>query len=99
MATPIAHKGATAGAKVVAATVIDFLTKPQLLSSAKHYFENVQSKETEYKPMITEKDDPPIYLNEGIMNQFRPQLEKFYFDETKYDTYLEQLNIQYPTLK
>jgi len=49
--------------------------------------------------MITEKDDPPIYLNEGIMNQFRPQLEKFYFDETKYDTYLEQLNIQYPTLK
>ena len=99
MATPIAHKGATAGAKVVAATVIDFLTKPQLLSSAKHYFENIQSKETEYKPMITEKDDPPIYLNEGIMNQFRPQLEKFYFDETKYDTYLEQLNIQYPTLK
>jgi len=38
-------------------------------------------------------------LNEGIMNQFRPQLEKFYFDETKYDTYLEQLNVQYPTIK
>ena len=33
------------------------------------------------------------------MKQFRPQLEKFYFDETKYDTYLEQLNIEYPTLK
>jgi len=33
------------------------------------------------------------------MKQFRPQLKKFYFDETKYDTYLEQLNIQYPTLK
>ena len=27
MATPIAHKGATAGAKVVATTVIDFLTR------------------------------------------------------------------------
>ncbi|MDB2696114.1 amidohydrolase [Flavobacteriaceae bacterium] len=99
MATPIAHKGATAGAKVVATTVIDFLTQPQLLSSAKEYFKNVQSKDTEYKPMITEKDPPPIYLNEGIMNQFRPQLEKFYFDETKYDTYLEQLNVQYPTIK
>ncbi|MDC0874695.1 hypothetical protein OAP64_03560 [Flavobacteriaceae bacterium] len=49
--------------------------------------------------MITEKDPPPIYLNEGIMKQYRPLLEKFYFDETKYDTYLEQLNIQYPTLK
>jgi aminobenzoyl-glutamate utilization protein B len=99
MATPIAHKGATAGAKVVVTTVIDFLTKPALLSSAKEYFEKVQSKDTEYKPMITAKDPPPIYLNEAIMKQFRPQLEKFYFDETKYDTYLEQLNIEYPTLK
>jgi aminobenzoyl-glutamate utilization protein B len=99
MATPIAHKGATAGAKVVATTVIDFLTKPQLLEQAKDYFVNVQSKETQYKPMITEKDPPPTYLNEEIMKQYRPQLEKFYFDETKYDTYLEQLNIKYPTIK
>jgi aminobenzoyl-glutamate utilization protein B len=60
MATPIAHKGATAGAKTVAATVIDFLTQPQLLADAKAYFENVQSKETQYRPMITEKDPPPI---------------------------------------
>lgn len=99
MATPIAHKGATAGAKVVAATIIDFLTQPLLLSEAKAYFENVQSKETQYRPMISEKDPPPIYLNKEIMKQYRPQLEQFYFDETKYDTYLEQLNIQYPTLK
>ena len=99
MATPIAHKGATAGAKVVAATVIDFLTQPKLLNQAKDYFENVQSKETKYVPMITEKDPPPIYLNKGIMDQYRPQLEEFYYDETKYDTYLEQLGISYPTLK
>jgi aminobenzoyl-glutamate utilization protein B len=70
-----------------------------LLNQAKDYFENVQSKETKYQPMITEKDPPPIYLNEAIMNDFRPELEKFYFDETKYDSYLEQLNISYPTLK
>ena len=99
MATPIAHKGATAGAKVVAATVIDFLTQPKLLNQAKDYFENVQSKETKYVPMITEKDPPPIYLNKGIMDQYRQQLEEFYYDETKYDTYLEQLGISYPTLK
>jgi aminobenzoyl-glutamate utilization protein B len=99
MATPIAHKGGTAGAKVVAITLIDFLTQPELVDQAKHYFQNVQSKETKYQPMITEKDPPPTYLNEGVMRQFRPQLEKFYFDETKYDTYLEQLNIQYPTIK
>lgn len=99
MATPIAHKGGTAGAKVVATTVIDFLTQPVLLKQAKDYFENVQSKETEYQPMISKKDPPPIYLNKGIMDQYRPALEKFYFDESKYDTYLEQLNIEYPTVK
>ena len=99
MATPIAHKGGTAGAKVVATTVIDFLTQPLLLEQAKHYFENVQRKETQYQPMISEKDPPPTYLNKDIMDQYRPALKKFYFDESKYDTYLEQLNIQYPTLK
>ena len=99
MATPIAHKGANAGAKVVAMTTLDFLLKPHKLEEAKDYFENVQSKETKYQPMISEKDPPPIYLNKGIMDQYRPALEKFYFDESKYDTYLEQLNIEYPTVK
>ena len=99
MATPIAHKGATAGAKVVAMTILDFLVKPDLLSSANDYFENIQKKETEYKPMITAADPPPIELNTQIMGRFRKDLEKFYFDETKYDTYLEQLGVSYPTLK
>ncbi len=99
MATPIAHKGGTAGAKVVAMTVIDFLAQPSLVQQAKDYFNNVQTKETRYQPMITEKDPPPIYLNKGIMETYRPALESFYYDESKYDTYLEQLNISYPELK
>jgi aminobenzoyl-glutamate utilization protein B len=49
--------------------------------------------------MITKEDAPPIYLNRDIMNRFRPELEKFYFDETKYGTYLEQLGVTYPTVK
>ena len=99
MATPIAHKGATAGAQAEAMTILDFFLKPELVNEAKDYFENVQSKETKYKPMISETDMPPTYLNKAIMDQFRPQLEKFYFDESKYSTYLEQLGITYPTLK
>ena len=99
MATPIAHKGATAGAKVVAMTVLDFLVQPELLSSATDYFENVQNKEETYKPMITANDPPPIELNTAIMDKYRKELEKFYYDETKYDTYLDQLGISYPTLK
>ena len=97
-ATPIAHKGANAGAKVLAMTVLDFLTKPEKLDEAKEYFDNVQSKEDFYRPMISEKDPPPFYLNTEKMEKYRDQMEKFYFDETKYDTYLEQLGVDYPEI-
>ena len=38
MATPIAHKGVTAGAKVLAMTMVDLLTKPALVEQAWDYF-------------------------------------------------------------
>ena len=99
MATPIAHKGVTAGAKAEAMTILDFLLQPELVTQAWDYFKNVQTKEETYKPMITKEDAPPIYLNRDIMNRFRPELEKFYYDETKYGSYLEQLGVTYPTIK
>lgn len=99
MATPIAHKGVVAGAKAEAMTILDFLLKPELLKGAWDYFNNEQQKETKYRPMISEDDMPPIYLNADKQGQFRSSLEKFYYDETKYDTYLEQLGVEYPTLK
>ena len=91
MATPIAHKGANAGAKVVAMTVLDFLLKPEKLIQAKDYFENVQKKETQYQPMISENDPPATYLNKDIMERYKTKLKEFYYDEAKYDTYLDQL--------
>jgi len=39
------------------------------------------------------------YLNEEIMRQYRPELKKFYYDPAKYNTYLEQLGIDYPQLE
>ncbi|HAS56924.1 MAG TPA: amidohydrolase [Algoriphagus sp.] len=99
MATPIAHKGVTQGAKAEAMTILDFLLKPELVDQAWDYFKNVQTKETQYKPMIIADDAPPIYLNTDIMNRFKPELQKFYYDETKFDTYLEQLGVKYPTVK
>jgi aminobenzoyl-glutamate utilization protein B len=99
MATPIAHKGVVAGAKAEAMTILDFLTKPELLEGAWDYFKNVQQKETTYKPMIAETDMPPIYLNTDKQGQFREELQKYYYDETKYDSYLEQLGVEYPTVK
>ncbi|OUU48536.1 MAG: amidohydrolase [Flavobacteriaceae bacterium TMED68] len=99
MATPIAHKGGIAGAKVVAMTIIDFLTNPILLNKANNYFNNVQKKNGKYINFIPDNSPPPIYLNKEIQGEFREELEKFYYDETKYDTYLEQLGVKYPTLR
>lgn len=99
MATPIAHKGVVAGAKVEAMTIMDFLLKPELVTQAWDYYRDVQQMDTEYKPMISEDEKPAIYLNAEIQDNFRPELEKYYYDETRYDSYLEQLGIKYPTVK
>ena len=99
MATPIAHKGVTAGAKVQAMTMLDLLMKPALVQSAWDYFRNVQTKETKYEPLIRPEDRPAIELNKPTMDKYREQMKKYYYDPTKYKTYLEQLGITYPTVK
>ena len=99
MATPIAHKGIQVGAKVVALTVIDFLMKPELTTQAWDYFRNVQTKTTKYIPLIRPGDKPAIWLNEQIMAKYRPEMKKMYYDPTKHKNYLEQLGIQYPTVR
>ena len=99
MATPLAHKGATAGAKVHAMTLLDFLMRPELVEQAWDYFRNVQTKDVQYKPFIGPEDRPAIERNRETMERFRPEMRKFYFDATKYDTYLEQLGVEYPTLR
>ena len=49
--------------------------------------------------MVGKEDKPAIYLNKEIMDTYRPQLKPYYYDETKYSSYLEQLGIKYPTIK
>ncbi|MFY9610472.1 MAG: amidohydrolase [Blastocatellia bacterium] len=99
MATPIAHKGSSAGAKVQAATALDFLLSPELVKQAWAYFKEVQTKDVKYTPLIGPNDQPAIELNKEKMEKFVPALRKYYYDPTKYKTYLEQLGIQYPTLR
>ncbi len=99
MATPIAHKGVTAGAQVEAMTLIDMLTKPEVIKEAWDYFNEVQTKETKYQPMIEAKTIAPTYLNTEIDNRYRPELKKFFYNEKKYKSYLEQLGVKYPTVK
>ncbi len=96
MATPIAHKGAVAGAKAVALTVLDLMTTPEALAEAKHYFDTDQQKFDHYDPMLTAKDVPAIHLNDDLMDKMRPQMEPYYYNAARYDTYLQQLGITYP---
>jgi aminobenzoyl-glutamate utilization protein B len=96
MATPIAHKGVEAGAKALAMTILDYMTTPKLVTDAKTYFTQVQLKTDKYDPILGEK--AATWLNEKTMKEYRPLMEKYYYDAKKYPTYLDQLGIKYPTL-
>jgi aminobenzoyl-glutamate utilization protein B len=98
MATPIAHKGSTAGAKAQAMTALDLLLTPELLEAARRYFAE-QTKTTKWVSLIPEGTTPPIELNRDKMEKFRPQLQKLRYDPSRFATYLEQLGIQYPTVR
>ena len=99
MATPIAHKGVHAGAKVQAMTLVDLLLKPEVITAAWDYFNNVQTRAQKYEPLIRPEDQPAIELNQEIMARYREKMRPYYFDSTKYKTYLEQLGIKYPVIR
>lgn len=99
MATPIAHKGVVAGAKVMAMTTLDLLTRPELRKAAKDYFTNVQTKDQKYVPVLSPTDKPAIEINSKIMERFKPELAKYYYDPSRYPTYLDQLGIKFPMLE
>lgn len=99
MATPIAHKGIVYGAKAEAMTIIDLLMKPELIKDAWTYYKEEQTKELQYTPLVGPKDVPAIQLNKNIMTTFKPELSKYYYNPVKYKSYLEQLGINYPTVR
>jgi aminobenzoyl-glutamate utilization protein B len=98
MATPIAHKGVTAGAKVVAQTMLDLVLTPALVDSAWSYFRNVQTKDRTYRPFIRDGDTPATHLNTRIMGTYREAMRPFYFDPSRFGSYLEQLGVRYPAM-
>ncbi len=99
MATPVAHKGALAGAKVQALTLLDLFLDGETVDAAWTYFNDVQTAETTYTPFITPDDHPAIWLNEDIMARWRERMRPYYYDPSRFDSYLEQLGIEYPTVR
>lgn len=74
-----AWKGLNAGAKAMAASAIDLLTKPEELKKLRNEFE-AYSKEHPYKPFLPEDSEPPLDLNEELMKKWRSLMEDYYLD-------------------
>ena len=78
---------------------LDVLMRPEIVSQAWDYFRTVQTRSMQYTPLIRPEDVPAIWLNEETMAKYRPALKKYYYDPTKYKSYLDQLGITYPTIR
>jgi aminobenzoyl-glutamate utilization protein B len=77
----IAHKGEVAGAKVLAATLLDLFASPGLLAKAKEQFRE-DTRETPYFSFLPAEAKPPLELNRETMERFRPEMRKHYLHKT-----------------
>jgi aminobenzoyl-glutamate utilization protein B len=80
LATSIAHKGAVAGAKTMAASVIDLLLDTKLVAKAKETFKE-EIADVEYRPLLPPDQKPPLGLNKEIMERYRSLMQKHYLKE------------------
>jgi aminobenzoyl-glutamate utilization protein B len=80
LATSIAHKGALAGAKVMAASVIECLGNPAVVADAKRTFKQ-ELGGIEYRPLLPRDQKPPVELNRAMMEKFRPLMAEHYVKE------------------
>jgi aminobenzoyl-glutamate utilization protein B len=71
-----AWKGLNAGAKAIAASAIDLMTKPEELKKLRAEFEET-SKKYPYKSFLPADAKPPLDINEELMKKYRPLMEKF----------------------
>jgi aminobenzoyl-glutamate utilization protein B len=76
----IAHKGMIAGSKVLAGTILDLLTRPELVKAARAEFEK-QTAEMKYFPVLPADAKPPLDLNKEMMDRYRPAMRQFYLDK------------------
>ncbi len=70
-----AWKGLNAGAKAMAASAVDLLTRPEVLHKAKEEFA-AYSKKHPYKSFLPAEAQPPLEMNKTLMEKYRPLLER-----------------------
>ncbi len=95
-ATPLAHKGITAGAKVLVGSAIDLMTSPEALARVKAGFAAQLAQYPKWKSMIPPDADPPTFLNVEEMGRYRAALKSFEYDPKSRQTYLEFMKVSYP---
>ncbi|MBX9757951.1 MAG: amidohydrolase [Beijerinckiaceae bacterium] len=80
LATSIAHKGASSGAKVLANSIIECFVNPSVVAEAKR----THAKEIEgvdYKSMLPPDQKPPVSLNAPTMSKYRDAMREHYIKE------------------
>ncbi len=80
LATSIAHKGAVAGAKALAASAIDIFLDPSIAARARETFA-VEIGGTKYAPLIPLDQKPPLDLNRAEMEKWREKMRAHYVTE------------------
>ena len=76
----MAHKGMVVGAKVLAGSILDLLTSPDLRQKALAQFQD-DTKETKYFSLLPPDAKPPLDLNREMMEKYRPEMSKFYLNK------------------
>ena len=73
----IGKKAMDVAAKVLAASGVDLLVRPEIINEAKKEWKE-RLKGRTYKSLIPETVKPPILINREIMNKYRPLQKKYY---------------------
>jgi aminobenzoyl-glutamate utilization protein B len=73
----IAHKGMVVGAKVLSASILDLMTRPDVMQRVHLEFEQA-TKAMPYFPVLPADAKPPLDLNKAVMDRYRPEMRKFY---------------------
>jgi aminobenzoyl-glutamate utilization protein B len=81
LATSIAHKGAVAGSKVMAASIVECFKNPAIVEEAKKTFKE-EIGGVEFKSMLPPDQKPPVELNRAMMEKFRPAMREHYVKDT-----------------
>jgi len=80
LATSIAHKGAVAGAKVLAASLIEIFANPAIMQEAKKAFAE-ELGDSRWFSMLPKDQKPPVDLNRATMERYRESMRAHYIKE------------------